>query len=151
MEQTHSREKEIRATKAVAAKLASKLDEELFKIQGTKSFASNREDAHFIMQIEIYAVSTGNRLSRFFQIGEGHVLLEVGYSLKGNGKIIKHGRTRYVDTLAKSANFMSRCSKDSGEAALLAVLPTIAEQFKQEIDVNSPEYGKRISDMLEIS
>ena len=148
-DQTHSNEKEMKQVQELATKIATKLNEELFKLPG-KEFATNKrqELVTHTLQVEIFAVSVGNRMSRFFQIGEGYVLLEVGYALNSDSKIVKYGRVKYVDTLAKVSTWKNRCGKTSGADALFAILPTIADQIRQEIG-NAP--NKRKSELLEIS
>ena len=88
----------------------------------------------FVLQIEISSLSTGKRWSRYLKNGAGFVKLTISYTLSSfdRSKIHKHGKISYVDPLLEES-FATRCGKNCGEAAIIQILPQMANLIKDEM------------------
>ena len=100
-------------------------------------FAATSEDtAKVVVDVCITAVSVGGRFRRFFCLKAGFVKLGISFSINDLTKegcpILKHGKIAYVDPL-EDANFKERCGKDSGEKAILFILPEISRILSSQV------------------
>ena len=132
-----SRESQARGDDPV---LAQKLSDEL---QGhllhSTSFATTADNAKLILQVDITAVSVGDRFHRFFKNDFGYVRLGLSFTIydatQPTQEIVKFGKIVYVDPL-KACKFQKRCGKDSGEKALLDILPLTSRLLLREVQVD---------------
>lgn len=125
--------KERQGDEELAGIIASDLEGHLYN---TTSFAKTADNARLILLVEVKAVNTGNRLTRFFKNDQGYVRMGLDFtvydSTKETREIVKFGKIVYADPL-KEWSFEKRSGKDSGEKALLAILPLTSRLLIKEV------------------
>jgi hypothetical protein len=107
-------------------------------LYNTTAFAKTPDNAKLILQVDVTAVNTGSSFTRFFKNDQGFVRMGLDFSIydstKETHEIVKFGKIIYVDPL-KECCFKNRSGKDSGEKALLAVLPLTSRLLINEINL----------------
>jgi hypothetical protein len=107
-------------------------------LHNTTDFAKTADNAKLIQQVEVTAVNTGNRFTRFLKNDQGFVRMGLDFSVydstKETHEIVKFGKIVYVDPL-KECSIKKRSGQDSGEKALLAILPLTSRLLINEMNL----------------